>query len=130
MEVYPDCKLKLIWNKYRIIVPRSVDRVNGTYAEKTQYIQESAQDLTESLMEATDNNVDAWKGQGGGMEVNDDMLDSHVLKLTYWIVCGDLMPDEAVIENEDDGLTFKYKGYEVQTYGDYVTKCKIPHIDI
>ena len=129
---------KHIWNQYGIGVPRSVDRMDGTYAEKTQYLHESERTLAESLKEALEfrvatitstpmKDMDTWHQLKELMEVNSDMLDPHVHTLTYWIVYGNSMPDGADLENGDGGLIFKYKGYAVQVAGEeFVTKCIIP----
>ena len=112
--------------------------MDGTYAEKTKYLHESEHTLAVSLKEALEfrvatitskpmKDMDTWHQLKELMEVDSDMLDPHVHTLTYWIVYGNSMPDGAALENGDNGLIFKYKGYAVQVAGEeFVTKCIIP----
>ena len=121
--------------KYDITIPPCIDRVAGTYGEKTHSLHVNELALADHLLDAlefrqaalTSNAIkdtpECWNGTTGRMEVDFNMLDPDIHTLTYWIACGKFVPSggEAILEEE--GITFTYKTYAVQIDGDYVTKC-------
>lgn len=122
---------KALWKKYNIIVPKCVDTVDGSYKEKTDYIRDSEGELTEKLCEALEfrqrliaDSGDAVDGEWMDTEarLESGILDTDVVTLNKWILYGDFMPEEAVLESHGDGLLYEYKGHSVSIRGKYVTE--------